>query len=99
MWYRAEMIVGSGVDLIEIERIAETLARYGDRFCRRVYLPGDAAALANDPLLASLPEDRRATLIAARGPDGSLLWDVRLQGEGETVFLEFDGGAIEPLDA
>jgi len=33
------MIVGSGVDMIEIERIAETLARYGDRFCRRVYLP------------------------------------------------------------
>jgi holo-[acyl-carrier protein] synthase len=35
------MIVGSGVDLIEIARIAETLARYGDRFCQRVYLPGE----------------------------------------------------------
>lgn|SRR6185437_647988 len=33
------MIVGSGVDMIEIARIAETLARYGDRFCQRVYLP------------------------------------------------------------
>ena len=35
------MIVGSGVDMVEIARIAETLARYGDRFCRRIYLPGE----------------------------------------------------------
>lgn len=35
------MIVGSGVDMIEIARIEETLARYGDRFCRRIYLPGE----------------------------------------------------------
>lgn len=35
------MIVGSGVDMIEIARIAEVLARYGDRFCQRIYLPGE----------------------------------------------------------
>lgn len=35
------MIVGSGVDMVEIARIEEVLARYGDRFCRRVYLPGE----------------------------------------------------------
>lgn len=35
------MIVGCGVDMIEIARIAETIARYGDRFCQRVYLPGE----------------------------------------------------------
>lgn len=33
------MIVGSGVDMIEIARIEETIARYGERFCQRVYLP------------------------------------------------------------
>ncbi len=33
------MIVGSGVDMIEIVRIAETIARYGDRFLERIYLP------------------------------------------------------------
>ena len=41
VWYRAEMIVGSGVDMVEIARIAEVLARYGDRFCQRIYLPGE----------------------------------------------------------
>ncbi|MGO8719155.1 MAG: holo-ACP synthase [Acidobacteriaceae bacterium] len=35
------MIVGSGVDVIEIARIEEVLARYGDRFCQRIYLPGE----------------------------------------------------------
>jgi holo-[acyl-carrier protein] synthase len=35
------MIVGSGVDMIEIARIADALARYGDRFCQRIYLPGE----------------------------------------------------------
>lgn len=34
-------MVGCGVDMIEIARIAEALARYGDRFRRRVYLPGE----------------------------------------------------------
>lgn len=31
------MIVGSGVDIIEVARIAETLERYGARFRKRVY--------------------------------------------------------------
>lgn len=35
------MIVGCGVDMMEIARIAETLERFGDRFCERVYLPGE----------------------------------------------------------
>lgn len=65
-----------------------------NRLFSRIYLPEDTEALANDPLLSSLPEDRRNTLIARRDPDGGLTWDVRLQGESETVFLDFaDRGA------
>ncbi|WP_037673324.1 protocatechuate 3,4-dioxygenase subunit alpha [Streptomyces griseus] len=55
----------------------------------RVYLPGDESALATDPLLARLEPSRRDTLIAAEGGDGTYRFDIRLQGEGETVFLEF----------
>lgn len=58
----------------------------------RVYLPEDVAdadAVAADALLSSLPEDERATLIATREDDGALRWDLRLQGEGETVFLTY----------
>jgi protocatechuate 3,4-dioxygenase alpha subunit len=39
-----------------------------------------------DPLLAALPPARRQTLLA-RPHDGGWRWDIRLQGEGETVFL------------
>lgn len=55
----------------------------------RIYLPGDDAALAADPLLKQLDPARRDTLIAQDGPLGTYRFDIRLQGEGETVFLEF----------
>ncbi|MFJ3715104.1 protocatechuate 3,4-dioxygenase subunit alpha [Streptomyces sp. NPDC090057] len=54
----------------------------------RIYLPGDEAALAADPLLARVG-DRRGTLIAGDEGAGTYRFDIRLQGEGETVFLEF----------
>jgi protocatechuate 3,4-dioxygenase alpha subunit len=58
-----------------------------DRLFTRAYLPGDPA-LDSDPLLSSLDPDRRATLIAAGDPQG-FVFDVRLQGDHETVFLMY----------
>ncbi|KPH98995.1 protocatechuate 3,4-dioxygenase, alpha subunit [Actinobacteria bacterium OK074] len=55
----------------------------------RIYLPGDPAALAADPLLSRLDAERRATLVAADQGNSTYRFDIRLQGEGETVFLEF----------
>jgi protocatechuate 3,4-dioxygenase alpha subunit len=55
----------------------------------RIYLPGDEAALAADPLLSRLEGGRRDTLIAVAEAGGAYRFDIRLQGEGETVFLEF----------
>ncbi|CAL9286541.1 MULTISPECIES: protocatechuate 3,4-dioxygenase subunit alpha [Streptomyces] len=55
----------------------------------RIYLPGDAAVLAADPLLSRLEDGRRDTLIAVEETSGTYRFDIRLQGEGETVFLEF----------
>lgn len=59
-----------------------------NRLFTRVYLPGQH--LASEPLLASLPERRRDTLIAAADEHG-LRFDIRLQGDDETVFLRFPG--------
>ncbi len=61
-----------------------------NRLFTRIYLPGDEAALAADRLLGTVAEDRRSTLVATRDEDG-YRFDVRLQGEGETVFLQFPG--------
>jgi protocatechuate 3,4-dioxygenase alpha subunit len=59
-----------------------------NRLFTRAYLPGDQR-LADDRLLSALEPERRRTLVAAREPDGSLRFDIHLQGEGETVFLAF----------
>jgi protocatechuate 3,4-dioxygenase alpha subunit len=61
-----------------------------DRLFTRVYLPVDEQALARDAFLQSLPEDRRSTLTASPDRDG-YTFDIRLQGDGETVFLQFPG--------
>ncbi|MFF9205373.1 protocatechuate 3,4-dioxygenase subunit alpha [Streptomyces sp. NPDC014986] len=55
----------------------------------RIYLPGGAAALSADPLLSRLEEERRGTLIAKDQGNSTYRFDIRLQGENETVFLEF----------
>ena len=59
-------------------------------FYSRIYF-SDEAANAGDPVLALVPADRRATLIATReAGDGNAVYrlDLRLQGENETVFFD-----------
>jgi protocatechuate 3,4-dioxygenase alpha subunit len=54
----------------------------------RMYFPEEAANLS-DPVLLSIPEPRRRTLIARHAADDAavLEWNVVLQGEEETVFF------------
>ena len=55
----------------------------------RVYL-ADEAAVRRDPTLASIAASARVrTLVATPAGDGAYRWDVRLQGDGETVFFAF----------
>ena len=58
-----------------------------DRLVTRMYFPEQAAANAADPVFALVTDpDRRATLVA-QDDGGALRFDIRLQGERETVFL------------
>ncbi len=52
----------------------------------RIYFAGDPA-LETDAVLALVPEGRRQTLLARQGAD-EWVFDIRLQGEGETVFFD-----------
>ncbi|MDT7802134.1 MAG: protocatechuate 3,4-dioxygenase, alpha subunit [Actinomycetota bacterium] len=61
-----------------------------NRLFTRAYLPADEAVLAADPLLSALDPDERATLLTVPDAHG-FVFDVRLQGEGETVFLRYPG--------
>jgi protocatechuate 3,4-dioxygenase alpha subunit len=58
-----------------------------DRLFTRAYVPKHPA-LVDDGLLASLPPERRDTLVATADPSG-FLFDIHLQGEDETVFLTY----------
>jgi holo-[acyl-carrier protein] synthase len=35
------MIVGTGIDIAEVPRIQQSIARFGDRFLRRIYTEGE----------------------------------------------------------
>ncbi|MEP0520378.1 MAG: protocatechuate 3,4-dioxygenase subunit alpha [Hyphomicrobiales bacterium] len=53
----------------------------------RLYFSDEASANANDPVLSSLDEARASTLMAGL-KDGQYQFDIRLQGEHETVFFD-----------
>lgn len=57
------------------------------RVVTRIYFADEPDANRADPVLASVPEARRATLLA-EPVAGGYHFDVRLQGEGETVFFD-----------
>jgi protocatechuate 3,4-dioxygenase alpha subunit len=58
----------------------------------RMYFSDEAEANAQDPVLTIIdPPLRRDTLVARReqrGGEAVYVFDIRLQGEGETVFFD-----------
>lgn len=54
----------------------------------RLYFEDQAEANARDPVLQSVPADRRGTLLARRDGPATYRFDIRLQGDGETVFFD-----------
>jgi protocatechuate 3,4-dioxygenase alpha subunit len=57
----------------------------------RIYFEDEATANAKDSVLASVPAERRATLIAKREVTGAGVvyrFDIHMQGERETVFFD-----------
>lgn len=59
------------------------------RLVTRMYFP-DERANGRDPILNRIEPERRATLIASAdaAKPNRLHWDIRLQGDGETVFFD-----------
>jgi protocatechuate 3,4-dioxygenase, alpha subunit len=79
---------GQGAPFIHVVVFARGLL---NRLFTRAYVPGER--LAGDPLLASLPPERRDTLILKEEESG-LRFDIQLQaapGKPETVFLRYPG--------
>jgi protocatechuate 3,4-dioxygenase alpha subunit len=68
---------------INVTVFARGLLRH---LCTRMYFPDEQPANDADPVLLAVDAERRQTLVARSTP-GGLHFDVRLQGEGETVFF------------
>lgn len=56
------------------------------RLVTRVYFADEEEANASDPVLRSVPSERRSTLLAVP-EDGGYRFDIHLQGPRETVFF------------
>jgi protocatechuate 3,4-dioxygenase alpha subunit len=49
----------------------------------------DDPGLGDAAILMQVPEERRATLIAAKQGDGTYRWDIWMQSDKETVFFDY----------
>ena len=85
--FRIETLMpGGALPAIEVAIFARGLLK---ALRTRVYLAPEDAVRA-DPLLRPIANSPRVkTLVAARAADSTYRWEVRLQGEGETVFFAF----------
>jgi protocatechuate 3,4-dioxygenase, alpha subunit len=74
---------------LQAPHVAVTVLARGllNRVVTRIYFADEPSANGEDPVLASLPDSRRGTLIAATA-EGGYRFDIRLQGDDETVFFE-----------
>jgi protocatechuate 3,4-dioxygenase alpha subunit len=88
--YQFTTVAPGPVDEVQAPHIDVTVFARGllQRVVTRIYLPGQAAN-DTDPVLASVASDRRGTLIAEGDGRPGLRFDIRLQGERETVFFEW----------
>jgi protocatechuate 3,4-dioxygenase, alpha subunit len=57
------------------------------RCVTRIYFADEAEANGSDPVLSSVPPERRLTLLA-QPADAGYTFNIRLQGPGETVFFD-----------
>ncbi len=92
-------IIGLGLDATDIGRIAATLARYGDRFMRRIFTEAEVAYCTRRRVPAIHFAGRFAAKEAAMkalgtGHSHGVLWrDVEVVRRGGPPQLQLHGGA------
>src|SRR5918993_4204517 len=91
-------IIGLGFDATDIPRIADVLARYGDRFLRRIFTEGEIAYATRrrDPVphFAGRFAAKEAAMKAlGTGHSQGVLWrDIEVVRHGGPPQLRFHGG-------
>jgi holo-[acyl-carrier protein] synthase len=92
-------IIGLGLDATDIDRIAEVINRYGDRFLRRIFTAGEIAYCTRRRFPAIHFAGRFAAKEAAMKALGTchsrgVLWrDIEVVRQGGPPQLQLQGGA------
>jgi holo-[acyl-carrier protein] synthase len=100
--YLDEMIVGTGIDLIEVPRVTASIERYGERFLRRVFTEAEirycqSKANRNERFAARFAAKEAAMKALGTGWSRGVRWrdlEVRRQPGGRPT-LAFHGRAGE----
>jgi holo-[acyl-carrier protein] synthase len=92
-------IIGLGLDATEIDRVAKTISRYGERFVQRIFTEGEIAYCRAKRDFASSFAARFAAKEAAMkalgtGRSRGVCWrDIEVVRSGGPPQLRFHGGA------
>lgn len=96
------MIVGTGVDITEVDRIKAAMERFGDRFLKRVFTPAEidycsSKANAAERLAARFAAKEAGMKAIGTGLRHGVTWhDVEvLRVPGQRPVLKFDRKAAE----
>jgi protocatechuate 3,4-dioxygenase alpha subunit len=86
---RVPVAVAGGGEVLQAPHVDLSLFARGllHRVVTRIYFADEQEANAEDPVLRSVPAERRATLLADPDGAGGYVLDIRLQGPHETVFF------------
>ena len=96
-------IIGIGMDATEIDRIEAAIAKFGDRFLRRIFTEGEIAYATRRrnpaPHLAGRFAAKEAAMKAlGTGHSQGVLWrDIEVVRSGGPPQLRFHGGAAARL--
>ena len=94
------MILRTGVDLIEIERMRQAIERHGERFLNRVFTPGELAHCAGRVESLAARFAAKEALYKALSPEHGLHWhdaEVINHENGKPDFL-FRGQIADLVD-
>jgi len=92
-------IIGLGLDATDIERVAETIERYGDRFVHRIFTPGEIeyCTRRREPAIhfaGRFAAKEAAMKALGTGHSQGVLWrDVEVVRRGGPPQLVLHGGA------
>ncbi len=93
-------VLETGVDIIEIDRVAELAARYGERFARRVFSPDEWQAFQRQPSSLAARFAAKEAVIKALGSPNMALHEIRVvRAPGERPTVELGGRARARAEA